>query len=206
MSYKLPVNHKTVEEFRGLALKMPSEKVESLLKAHAWAKSRLPQEDSLNLQSVVKFFLGDGEPEEMAQALKLINQEQGTLWGQGALQCLWWQQGEHYGELYLGSGEKDREKGSFPYQWVVLHFYTRHLDEIWIHLTRFKEGLELKFHGESNLAKRLFRAHWPQLHKTLAELGYEVHKVIYLQEKASSIFEIVDQKPKSYYSSIDFLA
>lgn len=207
MAYELPVNAKTVEELRLEALKIPEERVESFLEARAWIKRHLKEEDSIQLKSVGKFFLGEAEPGEIAQALKLINQDQTSLYGHQLLHCLWWQRGEHHGELYLSPAEEgEKKEGAFPYRWVVLHFYTQHLGQLWIHLTSGKAGLELKVYAENELAHRLFEAHWPQLNKTLAGLGYQVQKVSYVQKKATSVFQVVNQGLRNQYSGIDLWA
>ncbi|WP_227761828.1 hypothetical protein [Zhaonella formicivorans] len=207
MAHNLPVTAKTVEELRQELRGVSPDKAEAYLQVRAWSKATNLPEDQQGRQIVADFLLGQTEPEEMARALKLINQAESTQLGQPGLSCLWWQNGEQHGEIYLWAEGDKKNKFLLPNGIVALHFYTRNLGQLWVRLGRGRDGLYLAVDAENELGLKLFQTNWPDLDGTLRQLGYEINKVSYRLGEVNSFIQLTLQETDILkYSSIDYRA
>jgi|GEM_PF-5590279 len=156
-----------------------------------------------NIQSLKKVFVGEAEPEDVAYALKLLNEVKPDQPNIPSLYYVWWQNEQQQGEIYLWQARRENRKAKEVCQALVLHFYTQNLGELWIKLINLTSKLSLAFISENTKAIALFREDLPVLEGMLQTAGYELGRVNYKLGRIESVFDCLQNGVKNEYRGID---
>jgi hypothetical protein len=194
MSYNLPITKELIEELTGnLKGHMSLKDVEILLHTLILLKNKqLPLTKGAQ-QLLLKFFSGESEPEEVAQAIKLFNQFSMEQIEYPNMYFLWWQNELQQGEIYLWPEAENNQDKKNSYQAVVIHFYTQNLGELWVKLNKLDDKLNLDLTAETQEGVNLFNEHLFTLEALLATAGYNIGNISYTRRKVESVFALEEK-------------
>ncbi|MDS1029356.1 flagellar hook-length control protein FliK [Bacillota bacterium LX-D] len=203
MHLQLPLKKELIEQIAGETKGMPPEKIEAFLMTRSWAETTTLANNKDPIQTVVNFLLGDAEPADAANALKLINDSQTAVPTYYGLNCLWWQNEQQRGEIYLWSDEGKKQRQPISFGTMVIHCYTQNLGELWLRLSRYGQELNILVQTETMEGQQLFQENAQDLKKVLQGLGYKIEQVAYRLGQAQTFLELIEKKD-TIYNEVDY--